>query len=102
MKSLAHDASDILIHAAGCAAAQPTAHRQSDSMIIVPYDHAVAHNGMDVHGVEEGDLGDVQRHLRILDRVGTEQPRKKALCQDSLVWGGSVRGSLQKDGRKGC
>jgi hypothetical protein len=84
MEAIAVDLANPLVDTMLGATTEPTTRGQGHKVIIVPDDHGVAHHGMDVHGVEEGDLADVDGQLGIVRGLGTKQPGQEALSRGPL------------------
>ena len=60
MEAVIRDLADPLVHASWCTGGQPAAKRNGDPVVEVPDNHAVTNHWVDIHGVEEGDLTDIQ------------------------------------------
>jgi hypothetical protein len=66
MESFAIHLSHMLVDAVRVAATEPATNRKRHIEVVVPDNHAVSDDWVNIHGVEERDLAHVDRQLLVL------------------------------------
>lgn len=61
MEAFSPNLPDMHVDSVLGATTKPSAERQGERVIVVPDNHAVSNNRVYIHGVKEGDLGDINR-----------------------------------------
>lgn len=84
MEALAKDLPNKLVDTVWRPSAKPAPSGQRHKVVEVPYQHAIPNHRVDVHGVEQCDLADIQRQLGVVIVLGSKKPWEEFLTRDSL------------------